>query len=78
MKLLNVSYVLNFMINIVAESILADKELYFDTTHSHLYKNDILVVLVSRINAHYVFKNNKKFEKMKNFAAIVRKDFTGE
>ena len=76
MKLLNVSYVSNFIINIVVENILIDKKFHFDTTHNYLYKNNILVVFVSKINAHYVFKNNKKFEKMKNFAITVRKNFT--
>ena len=71
MKLLNVNYVFDFMINIVANSILADKELHFDTTHDHLHKNDTSIVFVSRVNAHYVLENNK-FEKMNIFVVIVR------
>ena len=78
MKLLNVNYVSNFMINIVVESIFVDKEFHFDTAHDHLHKNDIFVVLVSRIKAHYVFENNKNFEEMSIFAVIVRKNFTSK
>ena len=76
MKLLNVSYVSNFIINIVADSILVDKKFHFNTTHDHFHKNDTFVVLISRINAHYVFENNKIFKKVKSFAVIVRKIFT--
>ena len=64
------------MINIVANNIFVDKKFYFDTTHDYFYKNNTSVVFVSRINAHYVFKNNKIFKKMKSFAIIVRKSFT--
>ena len=74
MKFLNVNYVFDFMINIVANNILANKKLHFDTTHNYLHKNDILIVFVSRINAHYVFENNK-FEKINVFVVIVRKKF---
>ena len=75
MKFLNVSYVSNFIINIVAKNIFADKKLHFDTAYDYLYKNNTLVVLVSKIEAHYVFKNNKNFEKMSIFAVIVRENF---
>ena len=76
MKLLNVNYVSNFIINIVASNILVDKKLHFDTTYDHFHKNDTFVVFVSRINAHYVFENNKIFEKMKSFSVTIRKIFT--
>ena len=76
MNFRNVSYVSDFMINIVANSIFADKKLHFDTTHDHLHRNDILVVFVFKIKTHYVFENNKKFEEMSNFAIIVRKSTT--
>ena len=81
MKFLNVNYVFDFMINIVANNILIDKKLHFDTTHDHLHRNDILVVFVFKIKTHYVFENNKKFEKMINFAVtavIVRKNTTSK
>ena len=71
MKFLNVNYVSNFMINIVARNILADKELHFDTTHEHLHRNDASIVFVSRVETHYVLENNR-FEKMSVFAVIVR------
>ena len=71
MKFLNVNYVSNFIINIVAKSIFVDKKFYFDTTHDYFYKNDIFVVFVSRINVHYIFKNNKNFEKMKSFVVTM-------
>ena len=75
MKLLNVNYVSNFIINIVVKNILINKKFYFNTTYNYLYKNNIFVVFVSKINAHYVFENNKKFKKIKNFTIIVRKNF---
>ena len=78
MKLLNVNYVSNFIINIVANNIFVNKKFHFDTTHDHFYKNNTFVVFVSRINVHYVFENNKIFEKIKNFAIIVRKIFTSK
>ena len=65
-----------FYINIVANNIFVNKKFYFDTIHNYFYKNAIFVIFVSRINVHYVFENNKIFEKMKNFAIIVRKNFT--
>ena len=64
MKLLNVSYVSNFIINIVANNIFVDKELHFDTVHDHLHKNDTFVVLVPRISAHYILENNRISEKV--------------
>ena len=63
-KFLNVNYVSNFIINIVANNIFVDKKFYFDTTHNHFYKNNTFVVFVSRINVYYIFENNKIFEKM--------------
>ena len=80
MKLLNVCYVFDFMINIVANNILENKDVHFNTEHRHLYRKEtqqILLVLVSRIDAHYVLEDNKfKFEKMSIFAIIVRKETT--
>ena len=74
MNFRNVNYVFDFMINIVANNIFADKKFHFDTTHDHFHRNDIFVVLVFKIKAHYVFENNKKFEKVNSFAIIVRKN----
>ena len=75
-KLLNVNYVSNFIINIVAKNIFVNKKLHFNTTHNYLHKNNTFVVLVSKIKTHYVFKNNKNFKKESIFAVIVRKNFT--
>ena len=71
MQLLNVIYVLNFMINIVAENILEDKEFHFNTQHCHLHRNDSAVVYVFKIKDHYVLENNKKFEEMIVFAIFI-------
>lgn len=60
MTLLNVVYVPNFMVNIVAGSILEDKGLHFDTQHRHLHKNGTAIVLVPRVGAHYVLEDNRK------------------
>ena len=76
MKFLNVSYVSNFIINIVVKNIFVDKKFYFNTTYDYLYKNNTLVVFVLKIKTHYVFKNNKNFEKINIFAVIVRENFT--
>ena len=78
MKFLNVSYVSNFIINIVAKNIFVDKKFYFDTTHNYLHKNNTFVVFVLRIKTHYVFKNNKNFEEINIFAVIIRKNFTSK
>ena len=59
MKFLNVNYVFDFIINIVANNIFANKNLHFDTIHNHLHENNKLIVFVFKINAHYVFENNK-------------------
>ena len=37
-KLLNIAYISDFMINIVFESILKEKELHFNTQHRHLHQ----------------------------------------
>ena len=76
MKLLNVNYVFDFMINIVANNIFANKELHFDTAHDHLHRNDTSIVLVSRVNAHYVLEDNR-FEEMSTFV-VTRQEFIAE
>ena len=76
MQFLNVIYVLNFMINIVAESIFKNKKLHFDTQHHSFYQNDFVVIYMFRIKDHYVLENNKKFKKMIVFAIFIRTDFT--
>ena len=74
MKLLNVSYVSDFMINIVADSILENKEMHFSTKHRHLYRKEtqISFVLVSKVGAHYVLEDNRS-EEMSIFVVIVQK-----
>ena len=82
MELLNVSYVPDFMVNIVAGSILADKGLHFDTAHSHLHRNGTPVVVVPRIGAHYVLEDNRTSKGVGSFvasaSAFVRKGSTSE
>ena len=73
-KILNVNYVFDFIINIVANNIFANKNLHFDTTHNYLHKNDKSIVFVFKINAYYIFENNK-FKKMNIFVVIVRQKF---
>ena len=74
MILLNVTYVLDFMINIVAESILEDKELHFDIQHRHFHRNNSAIILMFKIKAHYVLEDNRKSEEM--FVTFIRIDFT--
>ena len=80
MKLLNVCYVFDFMINIVANNIFENKNVHFNAEHRHLYRKEIqqiFFVLVSRIDAHYVLEDNRfKFEEVSIFAIIVRKKTT--
>ena len=76
MKLLNVIYVFDFMINIVVDSIFKNKKLYFDIQYRHLHRNDSIVFLMFRIKAHYVLENNRKFEEMIAFATFIWVDFT--
>ena len=81
MKLLNVSYVSVFMINIVANNILENKDVHFNTKHRHLYRKETQtsLVLVSRVGAHYVLEDNRsESEEMNTFVVIVRKDSTSE
>ena len=79
MKLLNVCYVFDFMINIVANSILENKDVHFNTKHRHLYRKEtqISLVFVSRVDAHYVLEDNRS-EEMSIFAVFVRKDTTSK
>ncbi|KAG6995781.1 hypothetical protein G7Y79_00042g078860 [Physcia stellaris] len=77
MELLNVSYVPDFMVNIVAGSILADKGLHFDTAHGHLHRNGAPIVRVPRVGAHYVLEDNRS-EGVGTFAATVRQGSTLE
>ena len=76
MTLINVIYVSNFMINVVAESILEDKELHFDIQHRHLHRNNFIVILMFRAKAHYVLENNKEFEEIIAFVTFIRTDIT--
>ena len=76
MMLLNMIYILDFMINIVVNSILKNEELHFDTQHGHFHRNDSNVFLILKVKAHYIFKNNKIFERMIIFATFIRADFT--
>ena len=76
MTLINVIYVSNFMINVVAENILEDKELHFDIQHRHLHRNDFVVILMLRAEAHYIFENDKESEKMTAFVIFIRADIT--
>ena len=71
MQLLNVIYVLNFIINIVAESIFKNKRLYFDIQHRYFHQNNFTVVYMFRIKNYYVLENNRKFEEMIVFATFI-------
>ena len=73
MTLLNVIYILNFMINIVADSILKNKELHFNIQHRHLHRNDSTVVLIFKVKLHYIFENNResKSKEMTAFAIFI-------
>ena len=64
MILLNVIYISDFMVNVVAGSILADKGLHFDTQHRHLHRNGSAVFLVPRIGAHYVLEDNRELKEV--------------
>ena len=76
MILLNMIYMLDFIINIIVNRILKDKELHFDIQHWYLYQNNSAVFLMLRIEAHYVLKTNRLSEKMIVFATFIRVIFT--
>ena len=58
-KLSNVHYVPDFLTNLVSASLLADKELYFDTQHKHLHINGVTKYYALRHDQHYLLENNK-------------------
>ena len=60
LTLINVAYILNFMINIVFENILKEKKLHFDILHRHLHQNEQSIVFILKVENHYVIKNNIK------------------
>ena len=72
--LIDVAYIFDFMINLVTNNILTNKNLHFDTQYRCLHKNENIVVNVHKIEKHYVLKNNTKFEEM--FSTVVRTDST--
>ena len=59
-KFLNVVYISDFIINIVFESILKEKELHFNIQHRYLHQNKKTIVFVFKIENYYVIKNNIK------------------
>ena len=72
-KLLNVAYISDFMINIVFGNILKEKRLHFNIQHRHLHQNEKAVAFISKIENHYVIENNIK--SIANvFAAKARSD----
>ena len=54
-KLLNVAYIRNFMINIVFKSVLK-KKVYFNIQHRHIHQNKKAIIFVFKIKNHYVIK----------------------
>lgn len=58
--LTNVIYVPDFMVNVVAGSILAGKGLHFDTQYLHLHRNGVTAIHVLQVGAHYVLEDNRK------------------
>ena len=58
-KLSNVHYVPGFLTNLVSASLLADKELYFNTQHEHLHVNRVIRYYAPRHNQYYLLENNK-------------------
>ena len=71
---MNVAYVSKFIINIVVENILVNKKLHFNIEYNYLYRKNVFVVFVFKVKTYYVIKNNKIFQKINNFAVIVRKN----
>ena len=58
MTLLNVAYVSDFMTNLVCQSILAAKGVYFDGWKNHLHREGRPIGFVEPINGHYIMENN--------------------
>ena len=58
--LINVAYILNFMINIVFKSILKEKKLHFNIFYRYLHRNEQSIVFIFKIKNHYIIENNIK------------------
>ena len=59
-KFSNVAYISNFMINIVFESILKGKRLHLNIQHRYLHQNEKAIILIFKIENHYLIENNIK------------------
>ena len=75
MMLLNVIYISDFVINIVADNIFKNKEFHFNTQHRYFYRNNSAVFLIFKIKPHYILKNNRISERMIAFTTFIRTDF---
>lgn len=58
MTLLNVAYVSGFMTNLVSQSILRSKGLYFDDWKMHMHREEKTIGFVEEYNGHYIIENN--------------------
>lgn len=58
MTLLNVAYILDFMINLVSEDILYTKRVYFDNHNMHPHRKGETVGYVERYNGRSLLENN--------------------
>lgn len=69
MTLLNIAYVSKFMINLVSQSILAAKEMYFDSWKNQLHRDGDTIRFVKLFNRHYVMKRHLNTESVTFFAS---------
>ena len=58
MTLLNVAYVSEFMTNLVSQSILASKGVYFDGWKNQLHREGTPIGFVESLNGHYILEKN--------------------
>ena len=60
MTLLNVAYVSDFMTNLVSQSILAAKGVYFDGWKNRLHRDGSTIGFVEPLNGHYIVGKNSE------------------
>lgn len=60
MTLLNVAYISDFMTNLVSQSILASKRVYFDGWKKELHRDGTPIGFVEERNGHYIMEENSK------------------
>ena len=70
MTLVNVAYIPNFTTNLVSQSKLRAKGLYFDDWKMHLHQEGKTIGLVELFHGHYLLENNSAKPQDHSSAAV--------